>query len=227
MSMIIDNVADKAIFYDEKWATTLRRGLTGGWIQASVTVEPALNGISALIIPSTKPLRSASWWGWDWGKYDVVEWQCFFFISKIMDMLDMFHLKRRTTRMPPMIKETPRRTEKPEEEKFGLCTLWWINLTGGKYFSGLEFRLQGKGFCGQLGGLIHLRPTPLVGFPNWHVSGCPGASGLGNLTTVLCQRVIFYFQQLCWLKCKDWVKFGIPTTMILNLTSAHILLCKT
>ena len=23
----------------------------------------------------------------------------------------------------------------------------------------------------------------LVGFPKWHVSGCPGASGLGNLTT--------------------------------------------
>ena len=57
MSMINDNVADKAIFYDEKSATTLRRGLTGGWIQASVTVEPALNGISALIIPSTKPLK--------------------------------------------------------------------------------------------------------------------------------------------------------------------------
>ena len=52
--MINDNVADKAIFYD---AATLRRGLTGGWIQASVTVEPALNGISALIIPSTKPLK--------------------------------------------------------------------------------------------------------------------------------------------------------------------------
>ena len=56
MSMINDNVADKAIFYDEKSAT-LRRGLTGGWIQASVTVEPALKGISALIIPSTKPLK--------------------------------------------------------------------------------------------------------------------------------------------------------------------------
>ena len=40
--------------------TTLRRGLTGGWIQASVTVDPALNGISALIIWSTKPLNVKS-----------------------------------------------------------------------------------------------------------------------------------------------------------------------
>ena len=112
MSMINDNVADKAIFYDEKSATTLRRGLTGGWIQASVTVEPALNGISALIIPSTKPLKCKMMrmmWLNDNG----------FVFSKIMDMLDMFHLKRRTTRMPPMIKETPRRTENPEEEKMG------------------------------------------------------------------------------------------------------------
>ena len=53
--MINDDVADKAIFYEK--SATLRRGLTGGWIQASVTVEPALNGISALIIPSTKPLK--------------------------------------------------------------------------------------------------------------------------------------------------------------------------
>ena len=40
--------------------TTLRRGLTGGWSQASVTVDPALNGISALIIWSTKPLNVKS-----------------------------------------------------------------------------------------------------------------------------------------------------------------------
>ena len=91
----------------------MRRGLTGGWIQASVTVEPALNGISALIIPSTKPLKCKKM------RMNANG----FVISKIMDMLDMFHLKRRTTRMPPMIKETPRRTEKPEEEKFGFCTL--------------------------------------------------------------------------------------------------------
>ena len=58
------------------FAATLRRGLTGGWIQASVTVDPALKGISALIIWSTKPLEDDDdvmniwvwWYFWWWLK---------------------------------------------------------------------------------------------------------------------------------------------------------------
>ena len=60
-----------------------------------------------------------------------------FVISKIMDMLDMFHLKRRTTRMPPMIKDTPRRTENPVEEKIRLGLV--NQLEWRKNFSCLEY----------------------------------------------------------------------------------------
>ena len=100
--------------------------------------------------------------------------------------------------MPPMIKDTPSRTENPVEEKIRLGLV--NQLEWRKNFSCLEYRLKRKGFCGQVGGLIHIRPGPLSES---------------------------HFQQLWWLKCKGWVKFGILTTMIPNLTSACILLCET
>ena len=88
----------------------MRRGLTGGWIQASVTVDPALKGISALIIWSTKPLKDAAG--------DIVQKTPSIRIPKKRDMVVksmIINLKRRTTRMPPMINETPNSADRPGE----------------------------------------------------------------------------------------------------------------
>ena len=131
MSMINDKVADKAIFYVEKWAPTLRRGLTGGWIQASVTVEPALNGISALIIPSTKPLKCKMmgmrivWCGWMTMVFLFQRsWTCWKDDSSTWRGEQQECLQWSKT--PPVGLKTLWRKK--------LGWVWWINLNGEKTF---------------------------------------------------------------------------------------------
>ena len=89
----------------------MRRGLTGGWIQASVTVDPALKGISALIIWSTKPLNIGIFDGDDDVLNDQVNKDRKIYSRRLV--VAMTNLKRRTTRMPPMINETPNKAETP------------------------------------------------------------------------------------------------------------------
>ena len=48
--------------------------------------------------------------------------------------------------MPPMIKETPRRTEKPDEEYIWVVNFMVNKLDWRELHYGLEFRLQRKTF---------------------------------------------------------------------------------